>query len=183
MTLAHFYGLQYLAAGDRPKGLSDMALINHFGVGSEPSERVQVFTETLQDLTQRYGDWRLPWGEVNRLQRLTGDILQPHDDAQASLAVGFGSGRWGALASFGAKRFAGTQKIYGASGNSFVAVVEFGDKVRAKSLLAGGQSGDPSSPHFFDQANLYAAGRFKEVAYYRSDVLARAQMIYHPGQE
>lgn len=183
MTLAHFYGLQYLAAGDRPKGLSDMALINHFGVGSEPSERVQVFTETLQDLTQRYGDWRLPWGEVNRLQRLTGDILQPHDDAQASLAVGFGSGRWGALASFGAKRFAGTQKIYGASGNSFVAVVEFGDKVRAKSLLAGGQSGDPSFPHFFDQANLYAAGRFKEVAYYRSDVLARAQMIYHPGQE
>lgn len=120
---------------------------------------------------------------MNRLQRLTGDILQPHDDDQPSLAIGFGSGRWGALASFGAKRFAGTQKLYGASGNSFVAVVEFGETVRAKSLLAGGQSGDSSSSHFFDQANLYTEGRFKDVAYYRADVLARAKAVHHPGQD
>ena len=183
MTLAHFYGLQYLAMGERPDGLSEMALINYFGTGSEPSERILVLMRTLNDLTQRYGDWRQPWGEVNRLQRLTGDILQPHDDERTSLAIGFGSGRWGALASFGAKRFAGTEKLYGASGNSFVAVVEFGETVRAKSLLAGGQSGDPTSSHFFDQAGLYAEGEFKDVAYYREAVLARAQSIYQPGGE
>ena len=72
--------------------------------------------------------------------------------------------KWGALASFRAKRYPGTRRIYGTSGNSFVAVVEFGDKVRAKSMLAGGQSGDPESPHFDDQAQRYADRQFKDVA-------------------
>jgi acyl-homoserine lactone acylase PvdQ len=91
------------------------------------------------------------------------------------------SGNWGALASFGAKRYSGTRRIYGTSGNSFIAVVEFGDKVSAKSLLAGGQSGDPDSPHFDDQAQRYVDREFKDVAYYREDVESRAQRTYHPG--
>ncbi|MDA8911374.1 penicillin acylase family protein [Pseudomonadales bacterium] len=109
--------------------------------------------------------------------------MQPYDDDLPSLAFGFGSGRWAALASYGAKRFAGTEKRYGASGNRFVAMVEFGETPRAKSLLAGEQSGDPRSPHCFDQARLYTQGRFKDVAYYREGVLARAQSIYQPGAE
>ncbi len=129
-----------------------------------------------------FGQWNTAWGEVNRFQRLTGDIKQPHDDAAPSLAVGFASGRWGALASFGARRYPGTKRIYGTSGNSFVAVVEFGDKVRAKTMLAGGQSGDPKSPHFNDQAQRYVDREFKDVAYYREDVEKRATSTYHPGE-
>ncbi len=91
------------------------------------------------------------------------------------------SSKWGALASFGAKRYAGTRRIYGTNGNSFVAVVEFGDKVRAKTMLAGGQSGHPDSPHFDDQAQRYVDGQFKDVAYYREDVERRAERTYHPG--
>ncbi len=92
------------------------------------------------------------------------------------------SGRWGALASFGARGNQGTKKIYGTGGNSFVAVVEFGKKVKAKSLLAGGQSSNPDSPHFDDQVELYRTGRFKDVAYYKEDVKKRAKRTYHPGQ-
>jgi len=99
-------------------------------------------------------------------QRLNGDIQQPFDDAAPSLPIGMASGSWGALASFRAKRYGGTKRIYGTSGNSFVAVVEFGDKVRAKSMLAGGQSGDPESPHFDDQTTRYADRVFKDVAFY-----------------
>ena len=73
-------------------------------------------------------------------------------------------------------------KIYGTRGNSFVAAVEFGDKVRAKTILAGGQSSDPNSPHFDDQAEMYAKGQFKEAAYYREDVEARAEETYKPGK-
>ena len=91
------------------------------------------------------------------------------------------SGRWGALASFGARSYPGTKRIYGSSGNSFIAVVEFGDKVRAKSLLAGGQSGDPGSAHFDDQVQRYADRAFKDVAYYKEDVERRAEKTYHPG--
>jgi acyl-homoserine-lactone acylase len=129
-----------------------------------------------------FGNWDMPWSEVNRYQRINGDIKQPFNDAAPSLGVGMASGNWGALASFGAKRYPGTKRIYGTSGNSFIAVVEFGDRVTAKSMLAGGQSGDSDSPHFDDQAQRYIDREFKDVAYYREDVEGRAQATYHPGQ-
>lgn len=91
------------------------------------------------------------------------------------------SSRWGALASYGARAYPGTNRIYGASGNSFIAVVEFGERVRAKSLLAGGQSSDPASPHFDDQALRYINREFKDVAFYREDVERRARRTYQPG--
>jgi len=72
--------------------------------------------------------------------------------------------------------------MYGTSGNSFVAAVEFGDRVRAKAITAGGQSGDPASPHFGDQAKHYAAGELRDVWFYREDVEAEAERSYHPGE-
>jgi acyl-homoserine lactone acylase PvdQ len=104
--------------------------------------------KTIAALEDDFGGWNIPWGEVNRLQRITGDIDQPHDDDAPSLPIGMASGKWGALAAFGATQYPNTKRIYGYRGNSFVAVVEFGDKVKAKSISAGGQSGDPDSPHF-----------------------------------
>jgi len=183
MTLAHFYGSRYEEQGEAPEGLSAMERIVYFGSRSPEEERLSIFADTVDMLEADYGSWNTPWGEINRFQRLTGDIDQPHDDDAPSLPVGLASGRWGALASYGSKRFPGTRKLYGYSGNSFVAVVEFGDRVRAKTLLAGGQSGDPDSPHFDDQAERYVNVEFKDAAYYREDVEARAQRRYHPGEE
>ncbi|GAB5413408.1 MAG: penicillin acylase family protein [Congregibacter sp.] len=182
MTLAHFYGNHLLAEATAPEGMSRMARINYFGSELPHVEQLRFFAETVAMLDADYGSWGTPWGEVNRFQRLTGDIAQPHDDAAPSFAVPFASGRWGALASYGAKRYPGTKKLYGSAGNSFVAVVEFGDRVKAKTVLAGGQSGDPSSPHFDDQIERYIGHEFKDVAFYREDVEARAQLTYHPGQ-
>ncbi len=181
MTLAHFYGTRYRSEGEAPDGLSRMEQINYYGTDSSHDERLRMFAATVEMLDEDFGSWNTPWGEVNRFQRLTGDIVHPHDDDAPSLPVGMASGNWGALASYGARRFPGTKKIYGVAGNSFVAVVEFGDKVRAKSLLAGGQSGDPASPHFDDQSERYVNREFKDVAYYREDVEARAVRTYSPG--
>ena len=72
--------------------------------------------------------------------------------------------------------------IYGERGNSFVAAVEFGPRIRAKSILAGGQSGDPKSPHFKDQAAMYARGEFKEVLFYPEDVSRHLERRYRPGE-
>jgi len=129
-----------------------------------------------------FGTWKTPWGEINRFQRLSGDIDLAFDDSQPSVAVPMASGRWGALAAFGARAAPNTNRIYGYRGNSFIAVVEFGDKVKAKSLLAGGQSSDPNSPHFNDQIAPYINREFKDVAYYRDDVEARAVRRYRPGE-
>jgi len=184
MTLAHFYGDAYStrAAGQAAtSGMGKIELINYLGTGTPDDERLQVFAETVAMLDTDFGSWNTPWSEVNRYQRLNGDIRQAFNDQAPSLGVGMASGRWGALASFGAGRYPGTRRIYGTSGNSFVAVVEFGEKVRAMSMLAGGQSGDPDSPHFDDQAQRYIDREFKDVAYYREDVESRAQRTYHPG--
>ena len=184
MTLAHFYGVSYSesASGIRDAyDLEKIDLINYLGTKSPPAERLQAFVDTVAMLEADFGRWDLPWGEVNRYQRIDGSIQQPFNDELPSLPVGMASGNWGALASFGAKRYPGTKRIYGTSGNSFVAVVEFGDKVRAKSMLAGGQSGDPESPHFDNQAQRYVDREFKDVAYYREDVEKRAEKTYHPG--
>ncbi|WP_339725319.1 acylase [uncultured Paraglaciecola sp.] len=182
MSLAHFYGMQYLAEGARPESKSLMQIIEHFGTNSLRSERLKIFELAVEKLIADFGQWDTPWGDINRLQRLTGDIDLPVDDTQPSIPIGLASGRWGALAAFGARSVDGSKKLYGYRGNSFVAVVEFGEKVKAKSLLAGGQSGDPSSAHFYDQAQRYAQGQFKDVAYYKDDVLKRAVERYQPGK-
>jgi acyl-homoserine-lactone acylase len=181
MSLAHYYGMYYLAEGIRPKDKSLMHTIEHFGSGSMRSERLKIFELAVEKLNTDFGQWNTPWGDINRLQRLTGDIDLSVDDAQPSIPIGLASGRWGALAAFGSRNVNGSKKLYGYRGNSFVAVVEFGDKVKAKSLLAGGQSGDPKSPHFYDQGKRYADRQFKEVAYYKDDVLKRAIETYQPG--
>ena len=148
MSLAHFYALAYNQKGEAPEGLNDIDRYKFFSTQTDPQERIAIFREVLDKLTADFGSWNTPWGEINRFQRTTGDIIQPFDDSKPSLPVGLASGRWGALASYGARTHNGSKKIYGTSGNSFVAVVEFGDKVKAKSMLAGGQSGDPNSSSF-----------------------------------
>jgi acyl-homoserine-lactone acylase len=183
MSLAHFYISLYMQKGERDPELELIDVINYFGTGSPLDERLEIFSLTVKKLNEDFGTWNTPWGEINRLQRLTGDIKQPFDDSKPSTAIGMASGNWGALASFGARGTPTTKRIYGTYGNSFVAVVEFGDKVKAKSILAGGQSGDPSSPHFYDQAQRYADVQFKEVAYYKEDVEAKAKKTYRPGDK
>lgn len=144
-------------------------------------QMLMAFRRAIHKLNTDFGSWQIPWGEINRYQRINGDIRQPFDDSKPSLPVDFASSRWGSLASFGARSYPGTKKMYGTSGNSFVAVVEFGDRIKAKSILAGGISGDPDSPHFDDQALMYTKGQFKDVLFYKEDIEANKKTKYHPG--
>jgi acyl-homoserine lactone acylase PvdQ len=132
-------------------------------------------------LAADFGTWRTPWGEVNRFQRLADDIVPHFDDWKPSIPVEFTSAQWGSLASFGARPYPGTKKWYGSSGNSFVAVVEFGKTVHAKAVTAGGESGNPSSLHFDDEAQRYATGDLREVYFYRSQLQGHTERTYHPG--
>jgi acyl-homoserine lactone acylase PvdQ len=181
MTLAHFYGLAWEQTGTAPAGLSQMQRVNFYGSETQQADRLRVFADTVSMLERDFGSWEIPWGDVSRFQRLSGDIDLAFDDGQPSVPIGMGNSDWGALADFGAKRMPGTRKLYGVNGNSFVAAVEFGDRVRARSILVGGQSNDPASGHFIDQVPLYANGAWKEVAFYREDVESRAKERYAPG--
>jgi len=162
----------------REEGVS----LTHF---LESGDHPEVWLESLlaakDKLESDFGSWSTPWGEINRFQRLTGDIVQPFDDSKPSIPVGFTSATWGSLAAYGQRTFNNTKKIYGTRGNSFVAVVEFGDSLKAIAVTAGGQSGDPASPHFNDQAPLYASGQLRPVYFYKSDIEKHKEESYNPG--
>jgi hypothetical protein len=101
MTLAHFYGMRSYEKANRPMGLNGMELVEHWGTTSPDSEKLTLFKETIAQLEADFGTWNIPWGEVNRYQRLTGDLVQEFSDDKPSLPVGFASGTWGALAAYG----------------------------------------------------------------------------------
>jgi acyl-homoserine lactone acylase PvdQ len=154
---------------------------DYIGSKATAEQLLQSLGAASERLQTDFGSWKTPWGEINRFQRLTGGIVQPFSDAGTSIPVGFTSAVWGSLASFGARPYPGTKKWYGTTGNSFVAVVEFGERVRARAVTVGGESGHPASPHFNDEAQRYSTGDLREVYFYRSQLEGHIERQYHPG--
>jgi acyl-homoserine-lactone acylase len=144
--------------------------------------KIEALEHAVGRLETSFGGWRVPWGEINRYQRLD-DSIQPHfDDAKPSIPVAFTYSEWGSLASFSAKAYPNTKKYYGTDGNSFVAAVEFGPRVKARAVTAGGESGHPGSAHFDDQAQRYVSGDFRSVYFYADELKGHARRRYHPGE-
>lgn len=164
-------------------GISDLVdKVNYIASNPKVDQWMKLLEETISDLNKQYGTWKVAWGAINRFQRLSTDIENRFDDSQPSIPVAFTSSLWGTLPSFGSKRYLNTINRYGFGGNSFICAVEFGEKVRAKALLGGGQSGREDSPHFFDQGERYAKGEFRDVLFYKEDVMRHIESIRHPGE-
>jgi len=182
-SLAVFWGGQLMSDArslDRPW---DTYIFDFLAQETPDEMKVDAFEKAVKQLTEDFGSWNTPWGEINRFQRVTNEIQGKFYDELPSLPVGYNSSLWGSLAAYGSRSYPNTKRWYGNVGNSFVAVVEFGKRVKAKSLLAGGQSGNPFSPHFVDQAERYARGEFKDVNFYRDDVLKNKRVQYKPGEK
>jgi acyl-homoserine-lactone acylase len=180
-SLAIYWAEDLLERVAERAGAAGMSPTDYAVTRASVSQHLESLAAASATLEADFGSWETPWGEINRFQRLTADIAQPFNDDAPSLAVGFTSGRWGSLASFGARTYPGTVRRYGTSGNSFVAVVEFGDRVRALAVTAGGESGDPDAPHFNDQAQRYADGDLRPVYFYPEDLEGHTERVYNPG--
>lgn len=150
-------------------------------IATTPQQKLGSLGVAVDRLTTDFGTWQTPWGAINRFQRRSDDVKPRFDDAAPSIPVPFVAGTWGSLAAFYAAPGTNTKKWYGASGNSFVAVVEFGDRVRAVAVTAGGESGHPDSPHFDDQAQRYSTGDLRAVYFYPDELNAHTTRTYHPG--
>lgn len=181
-SLAVFWGEALWARVAPAAKAAKMSVWDYMADRASNADRLAALAEASDRLTADFGNWKTPWGEINRFQRLNGDIVQQFRDDGPSIAVPFASAQWGSLASFGAKRYPGTKRYYGTSGNSFVAVVEFGPKVRALAVTAGGESGHPDSPHFLDQAQRYAAGDLREVYFWPEQLKGHTERTYRPGE-
>jgi len=165
------------AGGRRGGGSAD----DYWSTAEAAPVLLQALAAASDKIAADFGSWKTPWGDINRFQRLTDDLVHPFSDAAPSIPVMFTTGTLGSLASYAAAPFRGSKKIYGTSGNSFVAVVEFGPTVRARAVTAGGESGDPKSKHFNDQAERYATGNLREVYFYPAQLKGHTEREYRPG--
>jgi acyl-homoserine-lactone acylase len=160
---------------------TDLREIDSIAEKATPKQRLAARAGAVARRETDVGYWGAPWGEINRYQRLD-DSIQPHfDDSKPSIGVPFTASRWGSLAASNAHRWPNTNKYYGRSGNSFVAVVEFGPKVSARAIHVGGQSGNPKSPHFTDQAQRYVSGDLRTVYFWPEQLEGHTARVYHPG--
>lgn len=181
-TLAVTWGDVLWAKAVAPAKAADVAVWDYLATRTPDAERLSALQVAVDQLARDFGDWRVAWGELNRYQRNDGAIKQVFDDAKPSLPAAFVPLKWGSLAAFESARGAGTKRRYGTSGNSFVAVVEFGPKPRAWAVSTGGESGDPTSAHFADQAQRFLDGDLRPVHFDAADVAAHAQRRYRPGE-
>jgi penicillin amidase len=150
--------------------------------------RVRALEATVKDLEETRGTWKVAWGEINRLQRVHGSQIDMQGrggfrDDQPSLPIAGAPGPLGVVFNFYTVPQAGQKRRYGVAGHSYVAAVELAAEPHAKTILQFGESGDPLSPHWFDQAALYAKKQFKPSWYAKADVLAHSERQYHPGEQ
>jgi acyl-homoserine-lactone acylase len=181
-SLAVFWGEEIARRAGADARAAGVPVFDYIATRAPAPQLLEALAAASDTLTAGFGAWKTPWGDINRFQRINDDIEPSFDDAKASIPVGFTSSRWGSLASFGARAYPNTKKWYGTSGNSFVAVVEFGDRVRARAVTAGGESGQPGSPHFDDEAERYATGELRDVYFYPDELAGHTERTYHPGE-
>jgi len=148
---------------------------------TSPSNRLKALSDIIKELQKVFNTWKIPWGDLNRFQRISGSMQPEFDDTKQDFPVGLASAALGSLPSYETVWHRGKQ--YGVAGNSFVAAVSFGPKIRAKSISTGGKSFSPSSKHFTDQVQRFISGELKDVYFYKEDVTKHAEKIYHPGKE
>jgi len=144
--------------------------------------RMRALEDVIAHLVADFGTWRVPWGDINRLQRVDQDHGEHFSDSAASLPIAGATQALGMIFTFGSRPADGQKRMYGVQGHSGVAVIEFGDTIRAASILNFGESADPKSSHYFDQAALYARREFKPAWFTMNDIRAHAERIYQPGK-
>lgn len=111
MTLAHFYGMAYYGSGEVPRQGNGISRFEYLGTGLSDGKKIEIFETALNQIQNDFGTWKLPWGDYNRFQRLSGDMDLSYSDDKPSIPIGMTTARWGALAAFGAKSFNGTKRF------------------------------------------------------------------------
>ena len=181
-SLAMFWGEGLRLALNPPADEPSTKTFARLAADTTPEQKLKCLDDAVARLTREFGRWDVPWGEINRFQRISPAIDHPFSDQAPSIAIPFAWGVYGSLASSSASPKPGTKRWYGTSGNSFVAVVEFGPRIRAHAVTAGGESGNPASPHFNDEAQRYASGNLREVYFYPDQLTGHTERTYRPGE-
>jgi acyl-homoserine-lactone acylase len=181
-SLAVFWGTELMKSAGRAAYQARIPSEDWVATRVPAPDLLSALAAASARLTSDFGSWRTPWGQINRFQRINDDIKPSFSDSDPSIPIPFTYSAWGSLASSAARPYPGTKRWYGIAGNSFIAVVDFGPRVRAVGITCGGESGDPQSPHFDDEAQRYASGNLREIYFYPDQLKGHTERTYHPGE-
>ena len=181
-SVAIFWGTELMKSAGRSARQAGIPSEDWVATGVPATDLLSALSAASARLTANFGSWQTPWGQINRFQRINDDIKPSFSDSEPSIAIPFTYSGWGSLASSAARPYPGTKRWYGSDGNSFIAVVDFGPRVRAVGITCGGESGDPKSPHFDDEAQRYASGNLREIYFYPDQLKGHTERTYHPGK-
>lgn len=155
---------------------------------NDPKARISSILPAVNKLQLLYGDWKVPWGKVARMERLPNVSVQEDLNFSAKLpnlpCGGMPSELGTVFNTFYPPPTPLRREMYGLAGHSYVACIEFAKAGPvARSILVFGESGDPDSKHFFDQAELYSKRELKPAWFEWDEVVANTKAKYRPGQE
>jgi penicillin amidase len=144
--------------------------------------KIRALEAVIANLERAWGTWQVPWGEINRLQRVHTSGRELFSDTRPSLPVPGAAGSLGIIFNFYSRPEKDQKRRYGYLGNTYVSVIEFGRQPQARSLLVFGENSNPTSPHYLDQARLYAAGEMKPSWFTLAQIKKHSDYSYHPGE-
>jgi penicillin amidase len=135
-------------------------------------------------IAQLERDWNraaVPWGEINRLQRIPANGSDTFSDDRPSLPAAGAPGWLGSRLALSARSETDTRMRYAVGGTRWIHAAELARNMQSRTVVTFGQSADPASPHGFDQAPLFTQGRLKNAWFNRAEIMANARRVYQPA--
>ncbi len=127
---------------------------------SNPKQAVELLVKAAAEVEKIYGSLDVAWGDFYRFK--VGEYDFPANG---------GSGNYGIYRTIYYQTSKKDNKNYAYFGDSYVAVVEFGGKVKAQVLLSYGNATQPGSKHIGDQIQLLSAKKLRPALLTKKDVL------------
>ena len=125
---------------------------------ADPKRAAMLFEDTVKEIEKKFGKLDVPWGEYYRINY--NGVNLPANGTDGRLGVFRVA--WPARSD--------KKNMYVGGGDSWVAVIEFGKKIRAKALLSYGNSTEKDSPYNGDQLVLFSKKELRDVWLYEDDI-------------
>jgi len=125
---------------------------------ADPKRAAMLFEDTVKEIEKKFGKLDVPWGEYYRINY--NGVNLPANGTDGRLGVFRVA--WPARSD--------KKNMYVGGGDSWVAVIEFGKKIRAKALLSYGNSTEKDSPYNGDQLELFSKKELRDVWLYEDDI-------------
>lgn len=126
---------------------------------SDPQKAVKLLDESVIEIEEEFGKLDVKWGDYYRIKYNGIDLPANGIDGRLGVFRVAWPGRSTA------------KNMYVGGGDSWVSVIEFGQKIRAKALLSYGNSTQKDSPNNGDQLALFSKKELRNVWFYESDLI------------